>query len=457
MAMKADALSESGLYLACVRLVTLLEGRVHSATGSSAIQYACGVATQLGAATLAREGIDVRSLATSPITSAYGGCVGAEFSSVGPVISGKPPSSVLKALIDGGKIGEFATMRLLRLCANLGCSLYETMGVNLGLHKLKPIDFALAAQCDTDEEHRAFRVVEELGNHVTIIHLLGAARKPGRTSIASLLLILTEVTQCVAALDRERAKHQSPMSELAQLPTSLEPSVQELAYRIGACVLSAKATLSDPAGLGQVPLMGVVPWSRSSKTNVFERHSSASSTLLNEMIEPAALERLPKGAYDPSKTRDHLMGLGLATCMESTIRRTVAVQPSQPANPQALVDNLGGCMLVLAKCIGHGSLTTGSPPMLSLAVTLRKLLTAMAGADYARMNLPGWSSLYKAAGCSNPRCLNAAGDSEASLPAKKCGACKMRYCSRECQVAAYKVHKHVCGGKAAKWIEKASG
>jgi hypothetical protein len=85
---------------------------------------------------------------------------------------------------------------------------------------------------------------------------LGAARKPGRTSIASLLLVLTEATEFVSRLDAERAKAQRPGSEdvdLAfkchtalvhcvvamytlwlllpgQLPTPSEPSVQ-----VGAC------------------------------------------------------------------------------------------------------------------------------------------------------------------------------------------------------------------------------
>jgi hypothetical protein len=80
-----------------------------------------------------------------------------------------------------------------------------------------------------------------------------------------------------------------------------------------------------------------------------------------------------------------------------------------------------------------------------------------AGADYARLQVPDWSSLHKPSGCSNPRCLNAAGESEASLPTKKCSECGLRYCCRACQAAAYKVHKHVCGGKAAEWFEKASG
>jgi hypothetical protein len=39
---------------------------------------------------------------------------------------------------------------------------------------------------------------------------LGAARKPGCTSIASLLLVLTEATRCIAALARERARHHHP-------------------------------------------------------------------------------------------------------------------------------------------------------------------------------------------------------------------------------------------------------
>jgi hypothetical protein len=82
-------------------------------------------------------------------------------------------------------------------------------------------------------------------------------------------------------------------------------------------------------------------------------------------------------------------------------------------------------------------------------------VSTAAGADYALLQLPDWSSLRKATGCSNPRCLNAAGSSEASLTTMKCGACGLRYCSRECQAAAYKVHKHVCGGNAAEWMAKA--
>lgn len=31
---------------------------------------------------------------------------------------------------------------------------------------------------------------------------------------------------------------------------------------------------------------------------------------------------------------------------------------------------------------------------------------------------------------------------------KKCGACKQAwYCSRECQISHYKVHKHSCAGR----------
>ncbi|KAG1659931.1 hypothetical protein FOA52_015369 [Chlamydomonas sp. UWO 241] len=272
---------------------------------------------------------------------------------------------------------------------------------------------------------------------------------------------------------------------------------------------------------------------------------------------------LPKGAYEPSKALDHLLGLGLATCMEAGVRRAVANKLDSHVNSaQAVVTDMRGCVLLLEQCIGHGSLSTGSAATLSLAMTLRKLLTAMvvdmsnalafnavptpgtdaqlrsqcnaaltwsllpgllgcmdafcsllasfsghvaeslyeqtmqllltlaagmdgsmrgptlpetlgpegrvlfrhmttahprlmqvcvrisekqpqyarmmqrymscclrptagvplaAGADYALLQLPDWSALRKAAGCSNPRCLNAARGSEASLPTMKCG------------------------------------
>jgi hypothetical protein len=71
------------------------------------------------------------------------------------------------------------------------------------------------------------------------------------------------------------------------------------------------------------------------------------------------------------------MGLGLITNMESGIRRAMATTPSPYGNPTNQVDDARGCMMVLdSMCVGHGGLTTGGPDMLSLAVTLRKLLTA---------------------------------------------------------------------------------
>ena len=47
-------------------------------------------------------------------------------------------------------------------------------------------------------------------------------------------------------------------------------------------------------------------------------------------------------------------------------------------------------------------------------------------------------------GCNNPACVNLEGDSEAKNSLKMCSGCKVGYCSRECQVAHWKVHKEVC-------------
>ena len=48
-------------------------------------------------------------------------------------------------------------------------------------------------------------------------------------------------------------------------------------------------------------------------------------------------------------------------------------------------------------------------------------------------------------GCNNPGCVNLEGESEAKNALKRCSECKVGYCSRECQVAHWKVHKMVCG------------
>ena len=48
-------------------------------------------------------------------------------------------------------------------------------------------------------------------------------------------------------------------------------------------------------------------------------------------------------------------------------------------------------------------------------------------------------------GCSNPACVNFSGESEVSTSNKACTGCKVvYYCSRECQVAHWKVHKTLC-------------
>ena len=48
-------------------------------------------------------------------------------------------------------------------------------------------------------------------------------------------------------------------------------------------------------------------------------------------------------------------------------------------------------------------------------------------------------------GCSNPACVNVSGESEVSTSNKACTGCKVvYYCSRECQVAHWKVHKTLC-------------
>jgi hypothetical protein len=62
--------------------------------------------------------------------------------------------------------------------------------------------------------------------------------------------------------------------------------VQELAHKIGACVLSARGTQGDPAGYSQLPLTGIVPWAPPDVTKT--RTSSAGLTLLIELISPAA-------------------------------------------------------------------------------------------------------------------------------------------------------------------------
>uniref|UniRef100_A0A383W246 phytol kinase n=1 Tax=Tetradesmus obliquus TaxID=3088 RepID=A0A383W246_TETOB len=50
--------------------------------------------------------------------------------------------------------------------------------------------------------------------------------------------------------------------------------------------------------------------------------------------------------------------------------------------------------------------------------------------------------------CNNPRCLNLGGLSEAALVAgagSRCSGCRASYyCSRECQLAAWRLHKPVC-------------
>ena len=48
-------------------------------------------------------------------------------------------------------------------------------------------------------------------------------------------------------------------------------------------------------------------------------------------------------------------------------------------------------------------------------------------------------------GCSNPACVNVSGESEVSTSNKACTGCKVvYYCSRECQVAHWKVHRTLC-------------
>ncbi|KAG1664044.1 hypothetical protein FOA52_010464 [Chlamydomonas sp. UWO 241] len=511
MATKADALAESGLFPAFVRLITKIEGPGRdTALGDGCIQTACGIAAQLGCSAFGREGISVEPMQGdpggahySPVTSdRLGQCqVGMEAGNIGPVISGVPPSSVLKALIDGGEVGDFLVRRMLRLCADMGSTLHETMGADLGHDKrrsrLEPIDFALVGEGDEFEDNRAFFTLQELIFHVRVIPLLGAAR-------------------------------------------------------------------------------------------------------------------LPEGVYDPKETLEQLLELGLATCMEAGIRRAEAKPPGKSTMAQYQVHDIRGCVLVLTKCSGCRELASGSPAMLSLAVTLRKLFSMIAtqgtwlnsrvgphddhqnatewaapfsvgcscgscdvcfalraerltpaglivgallnsslelantmtfeedvspaaeslrsqvtaglartllppmvaamdtcceslalfggqnpsegcyndackllwaspqtwtatselvghwlteplagvpteaGADYALLQLPSGLTLSKAADCSNPRCLNAAGDSELGLKTMKCGACGLRYCGRACQAAAFSVHKRVCGGKAAEWMAEAS-
>jgi hypothetical protein len=64
---------------------------------------------------------------------------------------------------------------------------------------------------------------------------------------------------------------------------------QELAHKIGACVLSARGTIGNPAGFAQLSLTGIVPWAPLDVVST--RSSTASLTLLIELLEPAAPER----------------------------------------------------------------------------------------------------------------------------------------------------------------------
>ena len=48
-------------------------------------------------------------------------------------------------------------------------------------------------------------------------------------------------------------------------------------------------------------------------------------------------------------------------------------------------------------------------------------------------------------GCSNPACVELRGASEVKVSCKACTGCKVVcYCSRECQVAHWKVHRGIC-------------
>ncbi|KAG1659435.1 hypothetical protein FOA52_001106 [Chlamydomonas sp. UWO 241] len=470
-AVTAAALSKSGLYLAFVRLITLLEGRMYTVADTLStgglnhpdyiIRAASGAAGKLGCDTFAPKCINMESGIVSPVTSNRF-CGGAESCNLGPVISGVPPSPALKALTDG------------------------------------------------DE--------------------LGAARKPGRTSIASLLLVLTEVS------DHERSKLQPPDTDLAWKCNEAPMNSVVAQYALWLLLPEQLPTPSEPSV--QASLTGCVPWRPPGYDNN-ERRASASLALLMELLKPAAPERLPEGVYDLKETLEQLLALGLITCMESGIRCSVAMPPTPPVHviPKYVVHDIKGCVTLLSMCLEHGVPTTGGAAMLSLAVTLRKLLSAMqtlvglvpemdgtkrsahppeclqlepearvlfrhltdnprvmqscvrrshsdspdrpselriaqrlgrwlaeprgpttagptaAGADYSLLQLPSGSALRVAAGCSHPRCLNAAGDSELRLKSMKRCKCGLRYCGRAYQVV---VHKHVCDGKAAEWMAEAS-
>jgi hypothetical protein len=48
--------------------------------------------------------------------------------------------------------------------------------------------------------------------------------------------------------------------------------------------------------------------------------------------------------------------------------------------------------------------------------------------------------------CANPRCIKIVGCRERDAVGRRCTGCMMsRYCCRECQVAAWRAHKGVCG------------
>ncbi|KAG1659930.1 hypothetical protein FOA52_015368 [Chlamydomonas sp. UWO 241] len=217
-AKRAEALTKSGMYLSYVRQ---LEGSMHDTAGREPaapdahgqpaddvpyrpwMDIASSTAALLGSTTFAAECIVTDSVEMSPVTGAPGFAPGMELGNIGPFISGKPPSRVLKSLVDAGGVGEIVFRQLLRLCADLGSSLHEALGVDVGPRiKMAICADRLGSAQGAIEEMRALVTIDALTFHVRAMVLqVGVA-----TSIASLLMVLTEATELALRLDAERAK-----------------------------------------------------------------------------------------------------------------------------------------------------------------------------------------------------------------------------------------------------------
>jgi hypothetical protein len=90
--------------------------------------------------------------------------------------------------------------------------------------------------------------------------------------------------------------------------------------------------------------------------------------------------------------------------------------------------------------------------MPAIAAALRAAQAAAEGPE-SRLRLAArvWDArALGALPCANPGCLRVSGCRERDERNKRCSGCKsVRYCCRECQVAAWKAHRKVCGALAA--------